>query len=63
MTAMKNFYRGWDIRYCGGHPVTGQYRAIRHGVEICASTLEGLMRMIDLKISDLQNDKTKVSAK
>lgn len=39
-------YRGWIVlRWIGG-PVTGQFVARRHGVQIGTSTLAGLLGMI-----------------
>lgn len=42
-------YRGWKITDHGEgyHPVTGRWRAERHGVGMGANTEEMLLRMID----------------
>ena len=44
-------YKGWRI-YDNGpdyHPVTGRWRAVRHGVGMGHPTWEGLRRMIDTR--------------
>jgi hypothetical protein len=38
--------RGWRVYHMSEAPVTGQWKAIRHGVEMCAGTQEALTRMI-----------------
>jgi tetrahydromethanopterin S-methyltransferase subunit B len=45
---------GWNV-YDNGpdhHPVTGRFRAWRHGVSIGHATLPGLLAMIDTKASE-----------
>lgn len=48
-------YRGWDIWHDRFQPVTGQWRAMRFGVGMCAGTKEALHRMIDSRIAEKQN--------
>lgn len=55
-------YRGWEIDYSGSRPVTGQWRAVQHGVSICAGDKESLQRMIDYKIHDRQEARRKREA-
>ena len=52
-----NYYRGWDISYVGGRPVTGRWVAKQHGVSMCANTEEMLQSMIDRKILDQIEEK------
>lgn len=42
-------YRGWRINYSASRPVTGQFRAERAGVGLCASTRSALEMMVDAK--------------
>jgi hypothetical protein len=42
-------YRGWSMGYSARAPVTGAWRATRHGVGMCAGTADALKRMIDAK--------------
>lgn len=49
---MKDYHRGWFIYQGPSHPVTGQWRATRYGVGMCAGTREQLIRMIDQKVND-----------
>ena len=44
-------YKGWAIDYDVRRPVTGTWRAERHGVGMCAGTKEALYRMIDTKVA------------
>lgn len=44
-----NFYKGWTISYSAARPITGQWRAVRHGVSISAGTRAALLRMIDTR--------------
>lgn len=45
-------YRGWHIYPGPEHPVTGQWRARRHGVTMGGNTLEMLRSMIDQRHAD-----------
>jgi len=45
-------YRGWHIGRGPDHPVTGQWRAGRNGIGMSATTLEQLLKMIDLRVED-----------
>jgi hypothetical protein len=47
-------YRGWTYGYDAGAPVTGRWRATRHGVGVCASTEEALKRLIDFKVAEYE---------
>jgi len=42
-------YRGWRITFDRYRPATGTWRAERHGVGMCNSTLESLKRMVDVR--------------
>jgi hypothetical protein len=42
-------HRGWTVTYHAGHPVTGQWRARRWGVGMCAGDKASLLRMIDAR--------------
>lgn len=42
-------YCRWTVRYQPEAPVTGRWRATRHGVGMCANTITLLARMIDQK--------------
>ena len=44
-------YRGWKISHNPARPITGQWRAERHGVGLCAGDRDALLRMIDAKIA------------
>lgn len=43
-------YKGWTISYNPAWPVTGIWRAERHGVGMCNGTKESLLRMVDVKV-------------
>ena len=43
-------YRGWNYDQSGNRPVTGVWRATRHGVGMSAPTEEQLRRMIDARV-------------
>ncbi len=45
-------YRGWTVTTSPTRPVTGTWRAERHGVGMCAGTYEALKRMIDTRIEE-----------
>lgn len=51
------FYKGWDIYRGPDHPATGRWRAKRFGVGMSSGTLEGIQRMIDLKVADEQRER------
>lgn len=43
-------YKGWKIYYC---PVGSQHwRAKQYGVGMCANSVEGLKRMIDIRVRE-----------
>lgn len=46
-------YKGWAIGLSPQRPVTGQWRATRFGVGLCAGTKPELIRMIDVKNAEL----------
>jgi hypothetical protein len=52
---MDQGYKGWKITYSANRPVTGTWRAERHGVGMCAGTREALQRMVDAKVSERYN--------
>lgn len=45
----RNYLDGWTIHRGPAHPVTGQWRARRHGVGMSAGTYEALVSMIRLR--------------
>lgn len=47
---MTIMYRGWKITYDRYRPVTGVWRAEKHGVGMCAGNLAQLHRMIDTRV-------------
>ena len=47
---MTIIYRGWKITYDRNRPVTGTWRAEKHGVGVCAGNLAQLHRMIDTRV-------------
>jgi hypothetical protein len=49
-------YRGWSISFSDARPVTGKWRAERHGVGMGAGTEDALYRMIDAKVADKGRD-------
>jgi len=49
---MKNSYLGWTIFFDPTKPVTGNYRARKWGVGLCAGSYEALIRMIRNKEED-----------
>ena len=51
-------YRGWNYDFSQNRPVTGAWRATRHGVGICNNSEESLRRMIDTKVTEEQQRKT-----
>lgn len=54
-------YLGWFIYRIGPHwPVTGQWRAVRHGVEMGAGTREALGNMIEQRKKDDDAYRTRV---
>lgn len=46
---LRDFYRGWTIGYSTSAPVTGQWRAVRHGVSVCAGSYDSLIAMLKLR--------------
>jgi len=52
-------YRGWRISYEPSRPITGQWRAVRHGVGMCHNSEEAIKRMIDQKVLDARADAEK----
>ena len=53
--AAPDAYRGWAISYSAARPVTGQWRAERFGVGMCAGTRDALIRMIDTRADEVQS--------
>ncbi len=45
-------YRGWDVEHHALAPVTGRFAAQRHGVGMCAGSLQALGRMIDQRYKE-----------
>jgi hypothetical protein len=45
-------YKGWTITFNENRPVTGTWRAERFGVGMCASSLESLQHMIDIRVRE-----------
>ena len=45
-------YRGWAVTFDRYRPVTGLYRAERHGVGLCAGDLPALKRMVDVRVNE-----------
>ena len=52
-------YNGHKLTYNPSAPVTGKWRAVRHGVSMCANDKPMLMRMIDIKIAQAREDRRK----
>ncbi len=52
MTERIRVYRGWKITRDDRRPVTGIYRAVRHGVGMCAGDSITLLRMIDTRAEE-----------
>lgn len=50
-----NYYRGWVLSHRYIRPVSGRWVAARHGVTMCHSTREGLINMIDARLSEEQS--------
>lgn len=50
MRQIRTPYRGWKITYNRYRPVTGVWRAERHGVGMNAGNLAQLKRMIDTHV-------------
>jgi len=49
------WYRGWTIKYW---PVGAQHwKAERHGVGMCAQSQAAIKRMIDIKISEVRDNR------
>jgi len=46
-SSVPDFYRGWIIHLCPGHPVTGQVRAYRHGVRLGGTAWPMVKSMLD----------------
>lgn len=42
-------YKGWKLSFSSTRPITGQWRAERFGVCMCASTRGALVNMIDTR--------------
>lgn len=51
-------YQGWHYDHSFDRPVTGRWRAERHGVGLCADNLESLKAMIRTKNAELKNPPT-----
>lgn len=49
------YYKGYSLDFDPSRPMSGQWRAVRHGVGLNNNSLEGLKRMIDFKVKDSQN--------
>ena len=45
-------YRGYAVTFNRTRPVTGQWRAERFGVGMCAGSEDALRRMVDQKLAD-----------
>jgi hypothetical protein len=53
MTMAIHYYRGWHYVDQGPNaPVTGRWRAQRHGVGMCANNEALLKRMIDTRVNE-----------
>jgi hypothetical protein len=46
---VRNYLNGWLVRYEPNAPITGRWRAYRHGVRIGTTTYEGLTHMIRVR--------------
>lgn len=55
MSAGPRFYASWDVTYSAARPVTGTWRAERHGVGMCAGSKAGIERMIDIRNAEERN--------
>ena len=53
------YYSGYQITYNPSAPVTGKWRAVRHGVSLCANDKPMLQRMIDAKIMLAREERQK----
>ena len=49
---MNNDYRGWFVYFNPTLPVSGQWRAVRHGVGMNNNSEAGVKRMIDVKVRE-----------
>ena len=52
-------YSGYQITYNPSAPITGKWRAVRHGVSLCANDKPMLMRMIATKIMHAREERQK----
>ena len=48
-------YKGWTIRRDDDAPVTGRWRADRHGVGMCNNTVERIIRMVDVRDAEARS--------
>jgi len=55
-------YRGWHVYAGPPHPITGQWRALRLGVTMGATTKAQLLSMIDAKVTDEQRERDRRAA-
>ncbi len=53
------YYQGWNYAHNPARPVTGQWRATRHGVGMCAGTEAQLKRMIDVRNIEARDERAK----
>lgn len=42
-------YGGWHVRYVPSAPITGRWKAVKQGVEVCAGTTEVLAMILRLR--------------
>lgn len=56
---MQKKYRGWTYNYDGRRPVTGVWRAERHGVGMCAGNEASLKKMIDVRVTEEQEERAR----
>lgn len=52
-----NVHRGWHVFVDRAAPLSGRFKANRHGVGMCAGSPAALIRMIDRRVHDEQEDK------
>lgn len=50
-------YRGWEISYDAGRPFTGRWRADRYGVGMCNNSEYSIMRMVDRKVFEAEEER------
>lgn len=57
-----NVHKGWHVTGDRAAPVTGRWKASRHGIGMCAGSYEELVDMIDRRVAEEWRERWKREA-